>query len=255
MAKVAPSISAAGIGFTQLVFLDYAAARHLLWDGMLLQGLTLASTSVEKYLKAVLATQGFVGRGHLEVGTYARFLNTGLELTKILNGYLARFLMRTYRIRYIDGLFGPISLLIEHLKVLAELDWTISEIDSRFVIYPNSGSITDYQRAVAESDPAVLSHNWVVNGWDKKRFVERESAFQGIFIESGNVTFIVRGPRASMNDGLFCTGEITLDDSRTKIGLAFSSEEPKLTPAEVARRQSGSPDCSQTIPLKDFGET
>lgn len=37
---------------------DYIASRRLLWNDYHMQGLTLASSAVEKYLKAILAVNG-----------------------------------------------------------------------------------------------------------------------------------------------------------------------------------------------------
>lgn len=44
-----------GYSFAELAYRDYIAARFLLNNHFIVQGLTLASTAVEKYLKAVIA--------------------------------------------------------------------------------------------------------------------------------------------------------------------------------------------------------
>jgi len=54
--------------FLGLALDDYRAARLLLRKGLLAQGVALASTAVEKELKAVLALKGFSPRSICTVG-------------------------------------------------------------------------------------------------------------------------------------------------------------------------------------------
>ena len=55
------------VNYLSLALDDYRAARLLLREGLLAQGVALASTAVEKELKAVLAVKQFYTKRHLEI--------------------------------------------------------------------------------------------------------------------------------------------------------------------------------------------
>ena len=81
-----------GQGLFILGYRDYIAARFLLTHDFLFQGAMLASTAVEKYLKAVLVSQGLKARGHLDNLEIARAIEkTGVDLLQSVNKKLEAF--------------------------------------------------------------------------------------------------------------------------------------------------------------------
>ena len=60
--------------FRLVGYQDYVAARLLLRNGLEIQGLILASTCMEKYLKEVLATAGKATATHLDSEGFVEIL-------------------------------------------------------------------------------------------------------------------------------------------------------------------------------------
>ena len=84
------------ISFLNLGFKDYLAARVLLNLGLLLQGATLASTSIEKYFKAIIAFRGNVSKGHLKGAHLRSVKNLDPNLYASLNESFLRFLRKCH---------------------------------------------------------------------------------------------------------------------------------------------------------------
>ncbi len=82
---------------------DYIAARFLLNNDFLPQGTVLASIGVEKYLKAVLSSQGVVKRGHLDnIEIVELVKQTGVDLLEYINQEFLKFLGTVYQLRVVD---------------------------------------------------------------------------------------------------------------------------------------------------------
>jgi hypothetical protein len=231
----APPTHSIGYGLTQLAFADYTAARRLLWDGYLLQGLILASTAVEKYLKAVLVTQGRWGQRHL-ADTYPIFRNSGLDLVNVLNNEYIGHLIHSFSFRYLDDSdAGPESIVIEQLKVLAELDYTVAEIDRRLTVGPRAGEGTPFQQAAENKNPVVAAHNYLLNGWPKRAFVQRRALQYVLLVERGLILFDAMLERVALDDGRFVGGALARDpqDSQ-RFNVTHTSPEPP--PTETFRK-------------------
>jgi hypothetical protein len=159
--------------FRQLAFVDYVAARLLLLNEMPLQGLILASTCVEKYLKAVLATREKMTKTHLDSQDFfGIFRSEGLGVHEYVNENFVRYLGRSYELRYVEATTGPLSIAVETRKLLAELDYTVSQFNQRIRTFHN-GELqeVDYHVAVRTHDLNVWRDNYLLNEIDKTEFV------------------------------------------------------------------------------------
>ena len=102
------------INLTNAAYDDYLASRFLLNNGFALQGATLASTAIEKYLKALLTCQGVsFSRVHLDnlVKLEAAFAATPFHA--ILTFFDQNFLTvitTVYSFRYLDNIKSPTSV-------------------------------------------------------------------------------------------------------------------------------------------------
>jgi len=165
--------------FRQLAFVDYVAARLLLLNEMPLQALILASTCVEKYLKAFLATRGKMTKTHLDSEDFLKiFRSEGLNVHEFLNENFVRYLGRSYELRYIEATTGPLSVAVEGRKLLAELDYTVSEFNQRLKMF-RDGVLqeVDYQVAVRRHDESVWRDNYLLKGINKTEFVTTPGLF------------------------------------------------------------------------------
>lgn len=163
------------LGFLNLGFKDYIAARVLLNANLLLQGAVLASASIEKYFKAIIAFRGNISRGHLGVKLFNSVKNFDPKLYTSLNESFLLFLQRCYKLRYFDDIVTDFSLAIVSRPVLAELDYTVSKIEKRFVFSNSKGPlIREYNMAVNSKNPLLYLNNYILNNIDKNTFIALE---------------------------------------------------------------------------------
>jgi hypothetical protein len=119
--------------FLMLAFNDYLAARALFLNCLLSQGAILASTSIEKYFKAIISLKGNACQKHLGRPLVNALRNAFRELFAALNNEFMGFLEKAYKLRYVDDLEKDFNLCISKRKTLAELDFTVAEIENRLV--------------------------------------------------------------------------------------------------------------------------
>ncbi|MDQ3650730.1 MAG: HEPN domain-containing protein [Acidobacteriota bacterium] len=174
--------------FLHLGFMDYVAARFLLDHGLTIQGIVLASTCVEKYLKAVLASQGISVKKHLgEISVRKRLGDPSLldllkkvggDLNTTLNAEFLEYLGKVYQVRYFDLIENVLTFGVWKLKVLAELDFTVHEIERRLITGKGTSIIpSPYKTAIQEKNPLVVGKNYILQGYDKTQFIEQYSSF------------------------------------------------------------------------------
>ncbi len=166
----------------QLGFNDYIAARHLINNKFILQGVTLASTAVEKYLKAILASKGIKGinkRVHLDK---IDKLKTSLsecytDFTNRIDERFLEILGKAYQTRYYDDLKSPVTIGFFVNQFLCELDYSISFFEN--VLYENivdekgNKVQTLYKRYVSEVNPVLILNNYLFAGISKKECMEQ----------------------------------------------------------------------------------
>lgn len=176
-----------------LGYRDYIAARSLLNNHLIIQGLTLASTSVEKYLKAIIVfnlKKKEKYRFHLD-----RFEEIKKLLIKVNRDVTVEFdpvfldiLQNAFRIRYYDRIESPIFLGFYINQLIGELDYTI-EFMERFVANSEHGakSTSAYYRAIKNKDLHLYNNNFILNGEIKREFMEKPDIGFSIYIQMGSV--------------------------------------------------------------------
>jgi len=170
----AKEIGLVGGHFRLLGYLDYVAARSLLRNGLEIQGLILASTSIEKYLKAILATTGRATATHLDSDGFVEILRQrGCDVLPYISSSFLQYLGRAYAFRYLETDSGPASIAVEQRKLLAELDYSVSQFESAITMAVD-GVIqkSSYTRAVEAHDRRVWDDNHILAGTSKSDFVE-----------------------------------------------------------------------------------
>jgi uncharacterized protein (UPF0332 family) len=139
---------------------DYRAARLLLRQGLLAQGVAIASTAVEKELKAVLGLKGVFSKKHLDNGLLITAVKHFPALEGSLNSDFVKYLNRGFQLRYatIDG--AGYGIVINQYRTLVALDGAMLTIDSGLKLQANSEPHpTPLQRAIADGDPLILADN------------------------------------------------------------------------------------------------
>lgn len=165
----------AATSLMDLGYRDYIAARLLLNHHQIIQGLTLASTAVEKYLKAIIVLSIKENeRYHVHMDNVKKLeailVKNKVKVFEKLDPLFLEILQDIYKIRYYDKLKTPIYIGLFINQFIGELDWTVDFFES--YINPD-GMRTQYRSAIEKKDPDLFKNNFVLGGKDKKKFMEK----------------------------------------------------------------------------------
>lgn len=136
---------------------DYVAARKLLLDGLLVQGASLANTSIEKYLKALLVLQNNTTvRGHNPLAIYKK-MEKALKLDEAFLGLLEK----SYAMRYPDDLADGYNIVLSQALLLDALDQSVKAITDRIAMKNNSGETAKRKLdlLIEQRNPQLFSMN------------------------------------------------------------------------------------------------
>jgi hypothetical protein len=169
-------------------FDDYIAARFLLLNKHSLNGVILASTCVEKYLKAMLVSLNIEFRNlHLDRISDIQQLFANTQYNVIFHYVDPRFLdllSLGYRLRYYDNIKQKTTIGFATHQVLGELDNFICVLEQLTTMKLNGkSSPTPYQRAINNGDLAVLDQNYVIKKIDRQTYYEQETYMFGLHID------------------------------------------------------------------------
>ncbi len=181
-----------GQALVDLGYRDYIAARLLLNSHLIIQGLTLASTSVEKYLKAIIVFN------LQKKEKYDYHLNRFESLKKLLqevnNDITEEFdpvfldiLQNAFRIRYYDRIKAPIFMGFHINQLIGELDYTIDFMEKYVSNTQNNGkSMSKYSRAIENNDSHLYENNYILRNENKKDFMEKTDIGFSIYIRTAS---------------------------------------------------------------------
>ena len=178
-----------GYSLINVGYRDYIAARFLLNNRFTVQGLTLASTAIEKYLKAVLviaSNEKVRYDVHLDNLEKLKTLlsKNNCDITEKFDQVFLNILVNAFKIRYYDKLKRPIIIGFYVNQFIGELDDTIDIIET-YVL--KTVSETPFRRAIKSKDPHLYYNNFKLNNQDKKEFMEQPDDGFSIYVRSGTV--------------------------------------------------------------------
>jgi hypothetical protein len=167
-----------GNSLIDLGYRDYIAARFLLNNRLIIQGLTLASTSIEKYWKSLIVFNSKEREGYYYHFDKLEKLKTLLskntpDLLEKFDPVFLEVLENAFKIRYYDKINEPIFIGIYLNQFIGELDYTI-DLLQKFIVQTKYGdtSMMAYTRAVKNNDPHLYENNFILNNQSKKDFME-----------------------------------------------------------------------------------
>ncbi|MXN92387.1 hypothetical protein GR160_14250 [Flavobacterium sp. Sd200] len=173
-----------------LAYRDYIAARFLLNNEFVVQGLTLASTAVEKYLKSIIVFHSIEDKNyHYHFDNLQKLKNALANIYDITERFDPGFLSileKAYKIRYYDRLNNQILIGIYVNQFIGELDATIHDLEI-FIAKTQNGNnkFSNYWRAVEQNEPNLYMNNYLLNKLDKKEFMETPGFAFSIHIQAG----------------------------------------------------------------------
>ena len=176
-----------------LGYRDYIAARFLLNNHLIVQGLTLASTSVEKYLKALIVFN--LNERENYYYHFDRFEKLKNLLAKVNNDVTVEFdpvfleiLENAFKIRYYDRIEKPIFMGFYINQFIGELDYTIDFMERYIANTQNGGqTMSAYSSAIKNNDSHLYENNFILSKEDKKDFMEKPDIGFSIYIRIGSV--------------------------------------------------------------------
>jgi len=181
--------SSLSLSYFSLGYRDYIAARFLLNNNFYLQGLTLASSSVEKYLKALLIFHGRSKKKHLTQlhALKEELANCYYDLTQKFDPRFFTLLGKAYKARYYDNLEEPITIGFFVNQLIGELDTFVSFIENFVIkeIKDQNGNIikTPYKRAYGAKNEHLVKNNYLFEGITKKEYMERPDDGYAIYVD------------------------------------------------------------------------
>ena len=161
-----------GASLAELGYRDYIAARFLLNNRFIIQGLTLASSAVEKYLKALLViTANQEEKINVHLDNIKKLKNIlakyNIDVTENFDPVFQSILEKAYKIRYYDTLKKPIFIGFFLNQFIGELDYTIDSLEKR----TNINLL--YTRAIRDKEPHLFKNNYILKKQSKKDFMEK----------------------------------------------------------------------------------
>lgn len=213
--------------FLNLAFKDYLAARVLIVNRLLLQGAILASTSVEKYIKALIWLRGNRLEGHLKTAHLNSLKNKYPALAQVLNHDFLQLLNKAYNLRYLDEVKKNFNLVIADREFLAELDFTVAAIQKGLrVSRDGKPAKLEYDQAIQERDPRLLTSNFLFDNVEKQSFVSKEPqvVYEIRKCPVGGLREVIYLTKPSISDANFLREGFTPqrpDGTQYKVSLEF----------------------------------
>ncbi|MCF6132750.1 HEPN domain-containing protein [Flavobacterium wongokense] len=182
-----------GSWLMDLGYRDYIAARVLLNNHLVVQGLTLASTAVEKYLKALIVFNlQEKERYHYHFDRFELLKNllskVKSDVTEEFDPVFLEILENAFKIRYYDKIEKPLFMGFYINQFIGELDYTVDYLE-RFIADTQNGgqSMSAYSRSIKSKEPHLYDNNFILSKENKKDFMEKPDIGFSIHIRIGSV--------------------------------------------------------------------
>lgn len=184
------------VSLISLGYNDYISARYLIHGGYIIQGVTLASTAVEKYLKAILA---FHGKEKKDMGVHLDKLDKiqkllsecYFDVTKKIDNRFLKILGDAYKIRYYDTLKEATTIGFFINQFIGELDFIVNYIETKVIkgIHNGDGNniSTQYNRDINNKNKDLLLNNYLLSGITKREHMEKVDNGYVIFLDPKNI--------------------------------------------------------------------
>lgn len=171
-----------------LGYRDYIAARFLLNNKFIIQGLTLASMALEKYLKSLIVlTSKEKEKYNYHLDNIEKLKNILArnyhDVTRKFDPVFLNILEKVYKIRYYDNLKEPLFIGFYLNQFIGELDDTIHSLEQ---LFPNT---SPYTRAVKNNTHHLYENNFILNKLNKKEFMEKPDTGFSVRIAVGSQVF------------------------------------------------------------------
>ncbi|MFV8391908.1 HEPN domain-containing protein [Flavobacterium sp. LB2P6] len=163
------------LSFLKNAYDDYLAARTLLNHNLILQGTILATTSIEKYFKAILTFKGdTLKHSHSLKKLLPSIKNFDSTLYNKLDIAFLELIDRSYNLRYIDSAPARFKIDLSKRNILANLDYTISLLHDKMKVQNEKGEFNKsiYQNDLESKREELITDNYLFNNQTKEEFIK-----------------------------------------------------------------------------------
>lgn len=208
--------------FLGLALDDYRAARLLLRQGLLAQGVALASTAVEKELKAVLALKNYFTKKHLDSGLLATAEKFYSGLTDALDKDFIKFLGKGFDLRYAAVDSAGYQIVINQNRTLVALDFTMMTLDYGVALQRDGvPHLTPLRQAIESNDALIIQDNVFLKNVTQEEMFGRSNKMFELRVGSDLQTLTAAYETEGLNIiGLFCK-KTDMDFNKKEFKLAL----------------------------------
>lgn len=163
------------LSFLMNAYDDYLAARTLLNHNLILQGTILATTSIEKYFKAILTFKGdTLKHTHSlkkllpSIKSFDRTLYDKLDIAFL------ELIDKSYNLRYIESAPAGFKIDLSKRNILANLDYTISLLYDKMKVQNENGehNKSKYQIDLESKREELITDNYLYNNLTKEEYLK-----------------------------------------------------------------------------------
>lgn len=226
------------LGYLQVAYNDYIAARVLLNRNYTIQGAMYASTAIEKYFKAVISLQtGEKTRGHFDkfepIKEAMDRIGYGIIFERIDPLFL-EILTKAYILRYYDNIEKePMTISFFKNQFLGELDGAVELFERLFKDISKEDDNGNKEQILSplkmdfkKGNPDLTENNWVTMKIDKNKFMEANCEAFAIHIHPDNLFSEINVSSRKMAvpyTGSMCLIHLEDDSRENKEGGLISS--------------------------------
>lgn len=156
---------------------DYISSRVLLLNNKPIQGIILACTAIEKYLKTILLIKGILWeKGYKGHDIESLFKKAETKTLKINKNFLP-FLSKCYKLRYPDDLEVGYNVFLNSNKILHELDFSVFNIRKGFSFQRQDNKpITNHIDFLKqEGEKSLIEKNCYFDNYSRNKLFSEQS--------------------------------------------------------------------------------
>ncbi|GAA4944242.1 hypothetical protein GCM10023314_16540 [Algibacter agarivorans] len=192
------------LGFLGDSYRDYLAARILFNNNQLIQACCLANTSIEKFLKALIDSEGNKPKfTHNLIDLLSKIEKYNLEE---LNADFLNVITKIYSSRYIGDCDTGYNMVIVKNKFLAELDYVYSILEPKLrLLKTDTKQVANsrYEIDLSMQNSALLMNNYILLGINKTTFIEQLDFVSELRMHNHSVMEVTYSTNESKNDAIF----------------------------------------------------
>ncbi len=219
------------VGLKSTSYREYLAARVLMNNNFVQQGVILMNTCLEKQIKAYLLTRGCKINIQHNCDKLLTLLNQKYkELNLHLNQDFFKTISKVYLSRYYEQLNPGYNFVILRRKFLAEFDYIFPILDRLVTIKLELNKTAEslYEMDRIANNQNLFTENYILNKWDKTEFLQqRDFVHEFRILNNHGILEALYTTDKSQNDNIFLYKALVPSDLE---GKSYTTSHPSTGP-------------------------